>query len=103
MLSPQDRPILYHSLQQKKSSVLALAADANYIFSGSQADDISVSHGTLWQCAAAEPAQVWDKRTFKLKTTLRGHTASVLALEYAPERKWLLSASGAAEPRILSY
>ncbi|KAI0345693.1 Zn-dependent exopeptidase [Trametopsis cervina] len=83
---PEDQPMLYHSLQQKNSSVLALAADDNYIYSGSQGDDISV----------------WDKRSFTLKTTLCGHTASVLALEYAPERQWLLSASGDSTIRIWS-
>jgi hypothetical protein len=35
--------MLFHSLQQKKSSVLALSADTNYIYSGSQGDDILVS------------------------------------------------------------
>lgn len=40
----QGPPKLYHSLHhQKKSSMLSVAADANYIYSGSQGDDISVS------------------------------------------------------------
>ena len=47
----------------------------------------------------SETREVWDKATFKLKTTLRGHTASVLALEYAPEEKWLFSASGMCATR----
>lgn len=42
----------------------------------------------------ADPSKVWDKTTFTLKTTLKGHTASVLALEYAPDKRWLFSASG---------
>ena len=40
------------------------------------------------------PLQVWDKATFTLKSTLQGHTGSVLALQYAPDRQWLFSASG---------
>ncbi|KAI0768916.1 Zn-dependent exopeptidase [Irpex lacteus] len=82
----EERPMLFHSLQQKKSSVLALSADENYIYSGSQGNEISV----------------WDKRAFALKTTLRGHTGSVLALEYAPERQWLISASGDSTIRVWS-
>ncbi|KAI0088477.1 Zn-dependent exopeptidase [Irpex rosettiformis] len=84
--SLEEHPMLFHSLQQEKSSVLALSADENYIYSGSQGHDISV----------------WDKRTFTLKTTLRGHTASVLALEYAPDRQWLFSVSGDSTIRIWS-
>lgn len=38
--------------------------------------------------------QVWDKDAFKLKAVLTGHTGSILALEYAPEKHWLFSASG---------
>ncbi|KAI0078214.1 Zn-dependent exopeptidase [Panus rudis PR-1116 ss-1] len=81
-----NRPTLFHSLYQKTNSVLSVAADENYIYSGSQRDDILV----------------WDKRTFSLHTTLRGHTASVLALEYAPDRKWLFSASGDSTIRVWS-
>ena len=36
-------PTLYHSLLQKNSSVLCLAADGEHIYSGSQGDDINVS------------------------------------------------------------
>lgn len=38
--------------------------------------------------------QVWCRKTFQLVRTLREHTGSVLALEYASERDWLFSASG---------
>ncbi|KIP03740.1 hypothetical protein PHLGIDRAFT_77079 [Phlebiopsis gigantea 11061_1 CR5-6] len=78
MQPTEEPPTLYHSLHQENNSVLSVAADENHIYSGSQGDGISV----------------WCKRTFRLKTTLRGHTGSVLALEYAPEQRWLFSASG---------
>ncbi|PCH40332.1 glutathione degradosome [Wolfiporia cocos MD-104 SS10] len=71
-------PRLYHTLRQEHNSVLSVAADTNHIYSGSQGEAILV----------------WDKRTLKLKTTLRGHTGSILALEYAPDKEWLFSASG---------
>ncbi|KAJ2972792.1 hypothetical protein NUW54_g12192 [Trametes sanguinea] len=73
-----QHPKLFHSLHQEHSSVLSLAADAESIYTGSQDGQISV----------------WDKTTFKLKAVLRGHTGSVLALEYAADRHWLFSASG---------
>ncbi|KAF8908992.1 hypothetical protein CPB84DRAFT_1673831 [Gymnopilus junonius] len=71
-------PLLVHSLHESRSSVLSLAANEEYIFSGNQNKDISV----------------WDKKTFQLKSTLRGHTGSVLDLEYAKDKKWLFSSSG---------
>ncbi|KAF8887175.1 hypothetical protein BD779DRAFT_1611627 [Infundibulicybe gibba] len=76
--SSASLPSLLHSLHELESSVLSLAANESYIFSGSQSQDISV----------------WDKRTFTLKYTLEGHTGSVLALEYAKEKDWLFSSSG---------
>jgi di- and tripeptidase len=101
-MEPQEAPpALFHSLHQKKSSVLSLAADMNYIYSGSQGEDILVSN--LWGFTKMKASRcgvnkVWDKHSFKLKTTLHGHTGSVLALEYAPEPRWLFSASGAHMP-----
>ncbi|KAA1473719.1 Zn-dependent exopeptidase [Dentipellis sp. KUC8613] len=79
-------PALIHTLHQDKSSVLSIIADERYIYSGSQCQDISV----------------WDNRSYALKTTLRGHTGSVLALEYAPDKHWLLSSSGDSTIRIWS-
>jgi len=38
--------------------------------------------------------QVWDKKSFTFKTSLVGHTGSILALEYAEDKKWLFSSSG---------
>ncbi|KIM43328.1 hypothetical protein M413DRAFT_69177 [Hebeloma cylindrosporum] len=79
-------PLLVHSLHETRSSVLSLAANENYIFSGSQNRDIAV----------------WDKTTFQLKGTLRGHTGSVLGLEYAKEKNWLFSSSGDSTVRVWS-
>ncbi|KAF9454810.1 glutathione degradosome [Macrolepiota fuliginosa MF-IS2] len=77
-------PLLIHSLQESKSSVLSLAATDDYIFSGSQNRDILV----------------WDKKTFTHKDTLRGHTGSVLALEYAREKAWLFSSGADSTIRV---
>ncbi|KAJ7857773.1 hypothetical protein B0H13DRAFT_2077001 [Mycena leptocephala] len=63
-----------------------LAASDLYIFCGSQSQDIPV----------------WDKKTFRFKDNLRGHTGAVLALEYAEDRKWLFSSSGDSTVRIWS-
>ncbi|KAH9480318.1 putative di- and tripeptidase DUG2 [Psilocybe cubensis] len=79
-------PVLIHSLHESRSSVLSLASNERYIFSGSQNQDISV----------------WDKETFQLKDTLRGHTGSVLGLEYAKDKKWLFSSSGDSTVRVWS-
>ncbi|KAI0317637.1 Zn-dependent exopeptidase [Amylostereum chailletii] len=72
-------PELVHTLQQEHNSILSVATDARYIYSGSQSADIAV----------------WDNASYELRTTLRGHTGSVLALEYAPDKRWLFSSSGA--------
>ncbi|KAL5524589.1 hypothetical protein ACEPAF_9729 [Sanghuangporus sanghuang] len=77
-------PTLMHTLHTETSSVLSVVADDNYIFSGSQGYDIFV----------------WDRRTLCLKTTLRGHTGSVLALELAKDRGWLISSSGDSTVRV---
>ena len=37
--------------------------------------------------------KVWDRSTFQVKSTLHGHTGSVLALEIASEKEWLFSSS----------
>ncbi|KZS99837.1 uncharacterized protein LAESUDRAFT_732836 [Laetiporus sulphureus 93-53] len=71
-------PKLFHTLHQEQNSVLSLAADASHVYSGSPTGDISV----------------WDKHMLKLKTSLRGHTGSVLTLEYTSDKEWLFSASG---------
>ncbi|KAJ6584681.1 hypothetical protein B0H19DRAFT_1106072 [Mycena capillaripes] len=78
-------PPLLHSLRELRS-VLSLAASDLYIFCGSQSQDIPV----------------WDKKTFRLKDNLRGHTGAVLALAYAEDRKWLFSSSGDSTVRIWS-
>ncbi|KAH7913441.1 glutathione degradosome, partial [Hygrophoropsis aurantiaca] len=84
--STAPKPSLLHSLGDENKSVLSLMADVHHIYTGGQCQDISV----------------WDKHTFTLKATLRGHTGSILALEYAEEKKWLFSASGDSTVRIWS-
>ncbi|KAF7299223.1 Beta-Ala-His dipeptidase [Mycena indigotica] len=76
-------PRLAHSLLERRS-VLSLAASELYIFCGSQSQDIPV----------------WDRKSLRFKDSLRGHTGSVLALEYAEEEKWLFSASGDSTIRV---
>ncbi|EJF61051.1 Zn-dependent exopeptidase [Dichomitus squalens LYAD-421 SS1] len=80
----QHNPTLLHTLHQEHSSVLSLAADDRNIYTGSQDGQICV----------------WDKHTFKLRAVLSGHTGSILALEYAPEKRWLFSASGDSTIRV---
>ncbi|KAF5381886.1 hypothetical protein D9757_007553 [Collybiopsis confluens] len=79
-------PFQWHSLHKLNSSILCLAANDEYIFSGNQDNDILV----------------WDKKTFELKATLRGHTRSVLALVYAQDKNWLFSSSGDSTVRVWS-
>ncbi|KAJ3514190.1 hypothetical protein NLJ89_g2516 [Agrocybe chaxingu] len=85
-LQSEASPQLVHSLHETRTSVLSLAADDAHIFSGNQNHDISV----------------WDKRSYELKATLRGHTGSVLGLEYAKDKKWLFSSSGDSTVRVWS-
>jgi di- and tripeptidase len=95
-------PPLLHSLRELRS-VLSLAASDLYIFCGSQGQDIPVRWLPRWQrgrCADDHNAKVWDKKTFRLKDNLRGHTGSVLALAYAEDRKWLFSSSGDSTVRV---
>ncbi|KAG8878994.1 hypothetical protein FRB97_002042 [Tulasnella sp. 331] len=85
--SPQaPLPPLTHTLHHKETSVLSLAADERWIFSGSQGMHI----------------YVWDRDTFQVDRLLEGHTGSVLCLEVSVERKWLFSASGDSTIRIWS-
>ncbi|KAG1879215.1 glutathione degradosome [Suillus subluteus] len=79
-------PRLLHSLGDANKSVLSLMANAHHIFTGGQGQDIAV----------------WDRHTFTLKTSLRGHTGSILALELAEEKGWLFSASGDSTVRVWS-
>lgn len=81
-----ETPSLVHTLRQEDNSILSIATDENHIYSGSQDQNISV----------------WDIRTYTLKTKLRGHTGSVLALEYAPDKRWLFSSSGDSTVRVWS-
>ncbi|KAI0306265.1 Zn-dependent exopeptidase [Multifurca ochricompacta] len=80
--SPRDlhaaTPSLVHTLSQGENSILSVATDENHIYSGSQNQNISV----------------WNKLSYTFETQLRGHTGSVLALEYAPDKRWLFSSSG---------
>ncbi|KAG8818390.1 hypothetical protein FRC18_000127 [Serendipita sp. 400] len=77
-------PVLRHTLYSSEASVLSVAADAHYIYAGAQTGQIFV----------------WEKTYLKLKTTLTGHTGSVLTLETYQEKSWLFSASG--EPYVPS-
>ncbi|KAF8630926.1 hypothetical protein AX17_005283 [Amanita inopinata Kibby_2008] len=79
-------PLLLHSLRKSRGSVLSLAADDKHIFAGTQGQEILV----------------WDKHNFTLQHTLCGHTGSVLALEYAKDKEWLISAGGDSTIRIWS-
>lgn len=79
-------PRLLHSLGDENKSVLSLMANADHIFTGGQGQDITV----------------WDRHTFTHKTSLRGHTGSILALEIAEEKCWLFSASGDSTVRVWS-
>ncbi|KAG1834186.1 hypothetical protein EV424DRAFT_1363232 [Suillus variegatus] len=79
-------PRLLHSLGDENKSVLSLMANADHIFTGGQGQDIAV----------------WDRHKFTLKTSLRGHTGSILALEHAEEKGWLFSASGDSTVRVWS-
>jgi WD40 repeat protein len=71
-------PALLHALHHDKTSILSIAADGRYIYSGSQAHEI----------------YVWDRKTLTLKASLSGHTGSVLALQTFEPKDWLFSASG---------
>ncbi|KAK0539644.1 hypothetical protein OC835_001043 [Tilletia horrida] len=79
-------PTLFHSLSHHGSSVLAIAVDesAHIAYSASQSECIVV----------------WDLLTLQERTRLKGHSASVLALELALDKGWLFSSSGDNTVRI---
>ncbi|KAJ3979379.1 WD40-repeat-containing domain protein [Lentinula detonsa] len=80
-------PYQIYSLHKLNSSILCLAANDQYIFSGNQDNDILV----------------WDKKTFEFKkATLQRHSRTVLALVYAEDKQWLLSSSGDSIVRVWS-
>ncbi len=96
-------PFLAHTLRQEHSSVLSLAADTRYIFSGSQGRDIYVStNRTRMLICSLNVMKVWDRQTFQIKTTLKGHEGSVLMLTVSEEKGWLFSASSKYITAILS-
>jgi len=74
----KSTPNLMHTLRNGKASILSVAADDRYIYSGSQANEIVV----------------WEVQTLQIKTKLVGHTGSILNLECCPEKQWLFSAAG---------
>jgi di- and tripeptidase len=94
-------PSLVHTLSQEENSILSVATGDDHIYSGSQNQSISVGV-PFFPCptflSRADPGpvdlQVWDNLTYTLQTQLRGHTGSVLALEYASDKHWLFSSSG---------
>ena len=93
-------PSLVHTLSQEDNSILSVATSDSHIYSGSQNQNISVRPASF-SCATIPRAradwvdlQVWDSRNYTLQTQLRGHTGSVLALEYASDKHWLFSSSG---------
>lgn len=87
--SPPTASSSSSSSSSSKPSVLAVAVDArqNLLFSSS-------SH--------SEGIDVFDARTFLPlpQAPLRGHSSSILALELAPDRSWLFSASADGTVRI---
>ena len=82
----ESTPNLVHTLRDGKASILSVAADERYIYSGSQANEIVV----------------WELQTLQVKTKLVGHTGSILSLECCPEKQWLFSAAGEHLSMILS-
>jgi di- and tripeptidase len=81
-------------------------ANAHHIFTGGQGQDIAVCAG-VYQLSyypdVAILSKVWDRHTFTLKTSLLGHTGSILALELAEEKGWLFSASGRSSRTIICH
>lgn len=80
-------PCLDHTISHDGSSVLALAVD--------ESNSLIFSSGSQSECI-----YVWSLETFRPVTRLVGHSAAILALELAPEKNWLFSASGDDTVRI---
>ncbi|OZJ03237.1 hypothetical protein BZG36_03438 [Bifiguratus adelaidae] len=83
-LKPPPRCV--HTIGQKDQSVLSLAANEHYVFSGSQGGNI----------------YIWDLATFTLCGQLEGHQGSVLGLTISPDTKKLFSSSGDGTVRVWS-
>lgn len=79
-----DTQCIHTITQEDNNSVLSLAANEKYIFSGSQGSKI----------------HVWDLDTFQLVTVLEGHCGSVLGLTISDDPQWLFSCSGDGTVRV---
>ncbi|KAI9321641.1 hypothetical protein BX666DRAFT_2017500 [Dichotomocladium elegans] len=73
-----------HTISHDNNSVLSLASNSKYLFSGSQSSKI----------------HVWDLQNFSLVTTLVGHRGSVLGLCLSESQNWLFSCSGDGTIRV---
>ncbi|KAI9351897.1 hypothetical protein BD770DRAFT_393563 [Pilaira anomala] len=79
-----DTRCIHTITQEDDNSVLSLAANDKYLFSGSQGSKI----------------HVWDLNTFQLVTVFEGHCGSVLGLTISDDQQWLFSCSGDGTVRV---
>ncbi|GAA5816262.1 hypothetical protein MFLAVUS_009788 [Mucor flavus] len=79
-----DTRCIHTITQDDNNSVLSLAANDKYLFSGSQGSKI----------------HVWDLNTFQLVTVFEGHCGSVLDLTISADQQWLFSCSGDGTVRV---
>ncbi|GAA5805297.1 hypothetical protein HPULCUR_010812 [Helicostylum pulchrum] len=79
-----DTRCIHTITQDDNNSVLSLAANDKYLFSGSQGSKI----------------HVWDLNTFQLVKVFEGHYGSVLDLTISADQQWLFSCSGDGTVRV---
>ena len=97
----QQSPSLFHRLQHNRS-ILSLVVSDDSIFAGTQAGDILVGLIALWY-DGPDSRQVWSLETYQLRSTLHGHTGSVLCLFLAKEPALLFSSAGDAIVNVSSW
>ncbi|KAJ9119569.1 hypothetical protein QFC22_003278 [Naganishia vaughanmartiniae] len=81
-----ELPVLEHLLSTDGARTLSLAFDENYIYAGTQSETNEIT--------------VYNRKYLQQTAQLAGHTGSVLALLYVPERKWLFSGSSDGTVRL---
>jgi di- and tripeptidase len=91
---PGDVPTLLQRIKHE-GSVLSLAVSDEYIFAGTQRNDILVSPLLL------PLNQVWDINTYERRGTLKGHRGSVLCLALSNDKKLLFSSAGDAIVKVV--
>jgi di- and tripeptidase len=92
-----DEPTLLQRIKHE-GSVLSLAMSDEYIFAGTQRNNILVNQSAV--VSVVINSEVWDINTYERRGTLKGHQGSVLCLCLSEDKKLLFSSAGDAIVKV---